>query len=342
MRSVVEGYAADGVFARHNVRWLVTHNEGSLLARLFIALRAYLKLLSMLLGRRVAFVHSHMAMRGSFWRKRAFNATARWFGVPVIAHLHGSEFKDFYRALPIPRQRQVVQEFERCARVLVLSDSWAEFVRGIAPRAHVQVLPNYVSLPSSPGTGGNPRSVTGLFLGLVGQRKGVFDLLPALAKAIEQVPPLILRVGGNGEVEKARALADALGLADHVAFPGWLSGEAKRLALAAADFYVLPSHNEGLPMSLLEAMSFGLPVIATRVGGIPELVRDGVDGLLVAPGDVEALAMAMIRLARDADLRQQMGRAARERVASNYSDTVVLPQLEALYDEIRRGVGAGP
>lgn len=339
MRAVVEGYRDGGLFTRQQVRWLVTHEEGSMLHRLRVAGRAYLAFLVMLVGRRVVLVHSHMAMRGSFWRKSVFNATARAFGVPVVAHLHGSEFKDFYWALPPARQRRVVHEFERCAAVLVLSESWAEFVRGIATRANVQVLPNYVTLPPSPNDHGDSAEVTGLFLGLVGERKGVYDLLPALTKAAVALPALSFVVGGNGEVELARARAVALGLGARVAFVGWLSGEAKRQALAAADFYVLPSHNEGLPMSILEAMSFGLPVVATRVGGIPELVRDGVDGLLVAPGDVEALATAIERVAGDAGLRARMGRSARARVAEHYCDSVVLPRLEALYAELRCGRG---
>ncbi|MCP5283226.1 MAG: glycosyltransferase family 4 protein [Rhodoferax sp.] len=333
MRAVVEGYRDDGVFDRHHVRWLVTHDEGSLVRRLSLALRAWLTLLGLLLRRRVRLLHSHMAMRGSFWRKSIFNATARLFGVPVLAHLHGSEFRQFHAALPPWLQRRVAREFEACAEVLVLSTEWADFVQGIAPRAHVRVLPNYVRMPAAvartaaSATGG----VTGLFLGVVGQRKGVFDLLPALAQALRLAPGLRLRIGGNGDVDAARARARELGVGDQVEFLGWVSGEAKAQALAAAQFYVLPSHNEGLPMSLLEAMAHGLPVISTRVGGIPGLVRDGTDGLLVTAGDVTALAAALARMATDATWRHAAGQAARARVQQDFSDVVVLPQLDAAY-----------
>lgn len=333
MRAVVEGYRDDGVFDRHQVRWLVTHDEGSLAHRLALALRAWLTLVALLLRRRVRLVHSHMAMRGSFWRKALFNATARAFGVPVLAHLHGSEFREFHAALSPRLQRRVGREFEACAEVLVLSAEWAVFVRGIAPRARVRVLPNYVRVPvavasTSPSAHGD---VVGLFLGVVGQRKGVFDLLPALADALRLAPALRLRIGGNGDVEGARKLARELGVEAQVEFLGWVSGAVKAQALAAAQFYVLPSHNEGLPMSLLEAMAHGLPVISTRVGGIPGLVRDGTDGLLVDAGDVPALAVALARMATDATWRQAAGREARARVQLEFSDAVVLPQLDAAY-----------
>ncbi|MBN8507445.1 MAG: glycosyltransferase family 4 protein [Burkholderiales bacterium] len=343
MRAVVEGYRDDGVFAQHRVRWIVTHDEGSLPRRLRLAASAWLALLALLLRRRVALVHSHMAMRGSFWRKSLFNATARAFGVPVLAHLHGSEFRQFHAALSPRLQRRVAKEFEACAGVLVLSEAWAAFVRGVAPRATVTVLPNYVRLPALPADAGAAPDggVTGLFLGVIGKRKGVYDLLPALAQALRQVPGLRLLIGGNGEVERARARSAELGIDRRVEFLGWVSGGRKAELLSSAQFYVLPSHNEGLPMSLLEAMAHGLPVISTRVGGIPELVRDGIDGLLVEPGDVRALTDALVRVGSDDAWRAAAGRSGRERVAEAFSDQVVLPRLASAYAAALAGSSIG-
>lgn len=341
MRAVVEGYQRDGLFERHNIRWIATHDEGSALKRLGLAARAWLTLLGLLLRGRVAALHTHMAMYGSFWRKSVFNATARAFGVPVIAHLHGSEFKTFHARQPAWRQRLIAAEFTRCRQVLVLSPSWADFVRGIAPEARVTVLPNWVRVPErgaearpvepSPTSSAQAAPVQALFMGVVGTRKGVYDLLPALARARASAPGLELVLGGNGEVDLARARAEALGLGGHARFLGWVSGDDKTRALQAAQIYVLPSHNEGLPVSILEAMAQGLPIIATRVGGIPELVRDGVDGLLVDAGDVPALAAALARMALDADLRRACGEAGRARVAALYSREAVMPVLEAVY-----------
>lgn len=333
MRSVVEGYREAGLFERYRVRWLATHEEGPLARRLGVAARAYLALWRMLLSGGVAAVHSHMAMRGSFWRKSVFNATARAFGVPVVAHLHGSEFKDFHAGLPRWGRALVAREFERCRVVIVLSEGWADFVRSIAPHARVMVLPNHVALPDrGADTAGDGDEVRLLFLGAVGERKGMYELLPAFSEALHRQPTLRLIIGGHGELDRARALARALGIAERVSFLGWIDGAAKAEALRQAHFYVLPSHNEGLPMSLLEAMAHGLPVISTRVGGIPELVRDGVDGLLVDAGDVHALAGAIIALAVDPARRRTLGASAYDRVAATYSEAAVLPRLQMLYD----------
>lgn len=335
MRAVVEGYKADGLFDRYPIRWLKTNCDESLWQRLKLWVRAYLSLCMLLLRGRVAALHSHMAMRGSFWRKSAFNRTARLFGVPVLAHLHGSEFREFFAAQPRWRQRLITAEFERCQRVLVLSESWALYVRSIAPSARVTVLRNYVRVPELPAQALRGHApVQLLFLGEIGTRKGIYDLLPALRLARMTAPEVQLRIGGSGEVDKAKAAAQTHAVHQHVEFLGWVSGADKFGALRSADIYVLPSHNEGMPISILEAMAQGLPIIATRVGGIPELVRDGIDGMLVNAGDVEALAQVIAGLALDPARRARMGESARNHVLRHFSDAAVLPELYGYYDEL--------
>jgi glycosyltransferase involved in cell wall biosynthesis len=173
-----------------------------------------------------------------------------------------------------------------------------------------------------------------LFLGLVGRRKGIYDLLEAFKEALNQVPEIHLTVGGNGEVEKARLLADNLEINKNITFAGWVGGEQKEHLLKRASFYVLPSYNEGLPVSLLEAMSWNMPVISTRVGGIPELVDHGIDGFLIDAGDQKSLSESIALLARNEKLRQQMGDNARRKIENNFSREVVLPELENLYQSL--------
>ena len=107
--------------------------------------------------------------------------------------------------------------------------------------------------------------------------------------------------------QRARALTVELNIENHVVFAGWVSGEEKENLLSRVNIYVLPSYNEGLPVSLLEAMSWQVPVISTRVGGIPELVREGIDGLLIEAGDRAAFSLAIVTLAKDPDLRKKRG-----------------------------------
>ena len=218
IRAVVEGYIADGLSDRWNLILLHPNREGSLGLRLYIAAKCFLYFLGLLITRQVALVHCHSAVNGSFWRKALFSLVARLAGVPVIFHLHGSEFSTY-----VDRQSDLVRGIirwilEKQTVVVVLSESWSNYVQAVAPRARVLILPNYVTLPSLPN---QPQSFDGedvevLFLGLVGPRKGVYDLLQAFKVALEQAHFLRLIIGGNGEVDRARALAEQLGIADGI------------------------------------------------------------------------------------------------------------------------------
>jgi glycosyltransferase involved in cell wall biosynthesis len=152
--------------------------------------------------------------------------------------------------------------------------------------------------------------------------------------ALRKHPTLQLVVGGHGQLEKARRLAAELGVDGRVDFRGWVGPEERSALLTKSDIYVLPSFNEGLPISVLEAMAAGLPVITTDVGGLPDLVTHGESGLLIGPGRVAALAAAILRLASDPESRQQMGEAAREHVAARYNREAVLNLLSSVYADV--------
>lgn len=330
MRSVVEAYERDGFVASERIRLIAAYVDGGFVRRQWVMVKALATFSGLLLARRVALVHCHASMRGSFWRKNLFASLARIFGVPVILHLHGSEMKPFYQSQPGFLKARIRSHLEKATRVLVLSESWRTFVSGIAPAARIIVMPNYVALPPV----ANPALKTArqiLFLGLVGERKGVFDLIPAFVRVHESYPDAHLVIGGNGEVERAAALIREYGLEDAISLAGWIDGDRKNMLLAQSAIYILPSYNEGLPMSVLEAMAAGLAVVTTRVGGIPELITDGEDGLLVEAGDRDAIADALIRLLDDAGLQDRLAMAGRARIAAHYSDTAILPRLRDVY-----------
>ncbi len=333
MLSVVEGYRRSGLFDECQVRPIVTHDDVGLIQRLWLSLRAMGSLLRALLFERVGGVHLHSAMRGSFWRKSVYGVVARGFGVKVVYHLHGSEMKPFIEGLPGWARALAVRLLERADAVIVLSSSWQQYVTGIAPKARVRLIPNYIEVGELP-LPAPADEVRFLFLGALGKRKGVYDLLPAFAQALKSHAAMRLVIGGDGELAQARALADQLGIAPKVDFLGWVSGDDKRHALAHADAFVLPSYNEGLPMSILEAMACGLPVISTRVGGIPEAVLDGRTGILLAAGDRPALTAAFLSLAGSTERRLAMGAAGYRLVKSEYSDVAVVPKIKQLYSEL--------
>lgn len=279
-------------------------------------------------------VHINVAPKGSTWRKMVFDRIARHYDVPRVIHLHGSGYDEFYQRQG-PRSRRAIRNFFQGAdAVAVLGQHWLEFVRD-----ELQVDPNIIHViangvpeptPSRKVARSAPLIVS---LGLVGMRKGTDILLQALAK-LPQDLSWSAAIGGNGEVARYRAMAASLGLADKVRFLGWIDEAGMNQVLSEASMFVLPSRAENQPVSILEAMARGLPVVATDVGAIPEQVIDGKTGILVSPGNAEELAGAIERLIRSPESARQLGESGRERFEAFFSISACAGKFASLYENL--------
>ena len=341
MSQVVQSLRQAGLFEKHGIKLIVTHDRGSLVRRLALAGGAFFKFVWLACTRQVSLVHAHVAMRGSFWRKSAFLTVAQVCGIPRIVHLHGSEFRDFYERGCGRMQRAIIRyQLTMADSVVVLSATWSSYIQGIAPGARTVTIHNFVNerdLRSSVAASGVTRSSrTVLFLGEIGHRKGIFDLLRAFRRVVDRYPDACLVAGGTGELAAAAELVDALGIEKCVTFPGWVAGSEKCKLLARATLYALPSYNEGLPVSILEAMAVGLPIVSTPVGGIPDAVTEGVNGFMVEPGDIESLADRICRLLGDERLRQAMGSNATGVLEARFSSASASAEISALYGALER------
>jgi glycosyltransferase involved in cell wall biosynthesis len=330
--TVVRGYIDAGLFDRIDCTYVATHRSGSNWRKLFVALTGWMRVLVRLYTLDAPLVHVQLSSRASFWRKAVVCLLARLARRPYLLHVHGSEFADFYQECSPARRRIVRTVLAGATLVLALSEAWRATLQQISPRARIEVLMNAVPLPPPDALPAPSRRPTLLFFGEIARHKGVFGLAQAFARVADELPELRLIYAGTGSgVEETRRLIEQFRLGDRVKFTGWLQAERKRATLAGATIFVLPSFVEGMPMALLEAMSFGLPVIATPVGGVPEIVTHGHDGLLVPAGDVGALAAAIARLTNDPELRQRLGRAARDTVAKRFSLDSAVERLLGIY-----------
>jgi glycosyltransferase involved in cell wall biosynthesis len=289
----------------------------------------------LLIGR-VALLHVHVSRGASFWRKLACMAPAVCLGVPVVLHVHSGRFAAFYEECGGLGRACIRWVLRRAARVLALSDEARTALQRLEPRARVSVLPNPIAVPHwhAPLNAGPP---TVLFLGQLTAAKGVEDLIEAWPAVLRAVPQAELVLGGSGDMPALRALCEKRGVGASVQLRGWVTGDAKTALLKRAWVLALPSHHEALPMAVLEAMAAGVPVVATRVGGIPLAVDDGVCGRLIAPQDRSALAQSLIKVLRDTPQRHAWGQAARQKAASHFSAEVRVPELEALWAAVLRG-----
>ena len=311
----VQQHMINGVARKLNVKHIITWNGYS--STLVLFTKALMAFLFRLFGNRVDIVHLHMAERGSVLRKSILALLAFIFSKPVIMHTHGCEFHIFYDNLPTIAKRLVNKVLQNCAYVIVLSKSWRQtYIEKCNLKAEkVVVKYNPVVVPDRIPNRSQSDKLTFLLLGKINQRKGVFDLLKATAQLPSDYRNKIeLIFAGNGEIEKAMAIAKELKIDSLVSFSGWVDPKQRDLLLERANVFVLPSYNEGLPMALLEAMSWKLPVITTPVGGIPEIVLHNETGLLVEPGDVRELTASIQFLVDNEALRLSLGNAAYQKV----------------------------
>jgi glycosyltransferase involved in cell wall biosynthesis len=330
--AVLRTWRDAGLFERAGVRFVATNAGRGLLGKAWAALKAWGTCAAVMLFGRVALVHVHTSSYASFWRKTPVLACALLLGKPLVVSLHGGAFREFYAGRTALGRAWIRLVMRRALRFVVLTESWRRWALDIEPRASVCVIPNTVApvrAPTLPRAGGRGPL---LFLGRIEAEKGLFVLVQALAQAHEAGAPWQLVCGGTGDVPAVRRAMAQAGLpADAIEFRGWVGGERKAELLERCELLVLPSLIENMPVAVLEAFAHGKPVIATRVGGIPDMVAAGSEGWLVPPGDAGELAGALIDAWRLAHERQARGVAARERFQRDYACEAVVARVEALY-----------
>jgi glycosyltransferase involved in cell wall biosynthesis len=283
-------------------------------------------------------VHVHTASFWSFRRLFFVMMLTRLRRKKLVIHLHGGQFDDYYRRAFFLEQWCIRLAFSGADRVVLLAEHLREKVNGVCQPERCLIIPNGVVVPELADTSLGQQSPQRmiLFLGDIVRRKGVYDLVDAVACINTQIPFNVV-LAGAGETQEVVGYAAAKQGAAHFTFPGWVSGAVKEALVRNALAFVLPSYAESMPMSILEAMSYGVPVVATTVGGIPEIIRHGIEGILVAPGDVEGLARALQELLEDEAKRLAMSRACRERVQELFSAERVENALCCLYGELAVG-----
>jgi glycosyltransferase involved in cell wall biosynthesis len=290
---------------------------------------------------RIGVLHAH-----EFYMSVLATAASLVTGVPVVCTVHGKHYYPDRR-----RRRWLYRLTAARARMVAVSRDLADYFcarTGVRP-GRVRVVHNGIDASHYAATS-RDRGLAGT-LGIPGDAfvvgtlgnlypvKGHPDLVRALGILRERCPRMHLLVLGRGEMrEPLLALAAALGVSDRLHLAGFREDAAE--CLGVMDAFALPSRSEGMPLSLLEAMAAGLPIVATRVGGVPEALEDGRTGLLVPPGDPEALAGALAAVAEQPARAWDLGRAAQRHVRDHFSVEAMVRQYQDMYDRPGRAAGA--
>jgi glycosyltransferase involved in cell wall biosynthesis len=293
------------------VRFVPTRGPGPIIVAPLYFVAFLIRMLALRVLGRCDLVHVNVAQKGSCYRKAIVCKAASWMGLPYVVHLHGSGFDDFWHASTGRVRSTIRGMFRGAATVLVLGSYWRNFVieMQLVDPERVRIFPNATSSVRVATRRGSPARL--LFTGRLGFRKGTPTLIAALARMKARSDWRAV-LAGDGDIEGAKAAIAQAGLADRVDVPGWVGPKDVDRLLAASDILVLPSTAENLPMSVIEGMAAGLAIVTTAVGATPDIIADGESGILVAPGDVDAVARALGTLLDNAEMRHRLGANARE------------------------------
>lgn len=312
------------------------------LSALYLAGAAF-QIVGVALSRRPTLLHVNITGRGSTARKLMLTTVARAVGAPYLLHIHDYDYAADVSQRSPRMQRFVRRMFAGAVQTIVLGREADRTLRaGLAlpAEARVLVLPNAVPDPhperrDAGAPAGKPVHI--VFLGYLSERKGVPELLEALASPTLAALNWRATLAGGGPVEEFRNRAAALGLGERVTFPGWLDQSAASALCSDGDVLVLPSHGEGLAMSVLEGLAHGLAVVTTPVGAHAEVIEPEVSGLLTPPGDVPALTAALSRVIGDSGLRERLRAGARQRFLDRYDVRLYSAELTRLHAELIGG-----
>lgn len=322
--STVLGQYAAAIRPFHYLR--TNSRKGTVRGLLNLALTVLRLPVERIRGRRI--LHIHYASGKSWIRKKVLAKFGRALGFKTVMHCHCN----IVRLADRHGKKAVAAELSRSARNLVLAKVYDNFLTDTLNLKNTAVVVNPMALDARsahPGTG----PVVFLFMGLLNREKGVYDLVEAARRLFGDGFDFRIIMAGTGDIDELKKIAAAYGIADKISFPGWVGGDEKTQLFGQSHVLVLPSYTEGMPMSILEAKCAGMPVISTRVGAIPEIVRNGTDGLVISAGNVEELADAMKTYLLDTDIIESHGR---ESLLSSqrFSVNEVKKELSLIYTTI--------
>lgn len=332
--TVVSGYKGSELEKQYNIKYIESYCDGSKVKKIFKAIRAYFSFLKEMVINKPDLVHIHSSFGGSFYRKLPFVYMASIFNIPVINHIHGSEIANLYINASKKKKKLVDNCFDKCRYLVVLSEEWKKNLEVVKTKTPKIVIENYSTIHKECLKRKNHQDKIILFLGFITELKGCFNIPDIAKKVIEQNANVKFILAGSGEIEKLQDILEEKGISQYFSFPGWVRKEEKENLLKNADIFLLPSYTEAMPMSILEAMGYGLPIVTTNVGGIPQLVEDGKNGYMTEPGNIDGFVKAILKLFGNDELIYDMGKEGIEKACEKYSLEKHLEKVCTLYENI--------
>lgn len=325
--SVVKAHETGEQWKKYHCKWIETHRDGNPIRKLWYLFSALLQYLILLPFYDI--VHIHIATTQSAKRKQLFFYPAKWMNKKIIFHFHPSNEKFLFEPY---NQKLYKRLFSQADLILVLSEQWKKWIKeALGITEHVEVL--YNPCPEVNRREDRRENII-LFAGTIIPRKGYADLIKAFAKIAKKYPDWKVVFAGNGEIENAKNIASEYGISNQVIFPGWVNGKKKEEIFQKASIYCLASDGEGFPMGVLDAWAYGIPCVVTPVGGIPDIVKNGINGLIFPVGDINALASKLEKLITNKDLREKIVKETDKYIDNDFNVSSINKRLGQIYSSL--------
>lgn len=324
--SVIKAHETGEQWKKYHCKWIETHQDGNSMRKLWYLFTALVEFIAILPFYDI--IHIHVGLRTSVDRKLIFAKIAKAVRKKIVIHFHPATEKHLFDN---NFSLKIKNLFKHADLLLVLSQQWIEWINQAFPDQHfkMQVLYNPCPLVQRDFT---KKRKNILFAGTLNDRKGYARLLEAYSKLYRKYPEWSLVFAGNGEINKAKEIQKKLNIpSQQVKYLGWVSGADKEEAFQSASIYCLPSWGEGFPMGVLDAWAYGIPVITTPVGGIMDIIKNEVNGLVYDTYNIEELADDLEKLMCSENYRNSIIKEADKLVRNEFNIIEINKKLDNIY-----------
>lgn len=334
IRTVIDNYLKWNYWKNSRIIFIPTYIEKNIVIKALFFIIHFIEIFIICLIKKIDIVHLHVSERGSFYRKATVISLCKKMKIKTVLHHHGAEFFDFFDNANKKRKTYITEIINDACINIVLSENQKNKMKIRFPDAKFIVLYNAVA--ESVKNCYNDKANDILFVGRLGKRKGVFDLIEVFKMStVFQNENIVLNICGDGALKEVKEKIEEKQIQGRVKHIGWCSKQELERTYKETMMFILPSYNEGLPMALLEAMSYGIPCIASRIAAIPEVITDGENGLLITPGNIVEIRRAIEYLAGDSQLRKKIGEKAYESVQKKFLAVNGIERLEKIYIKLK-------
>ncbi|RGR14880.1 glycosyltransferase family 1 protein [Bacteroides stercoris] len=325
--SVIKAHKTGEQWKKFHCKWIETHRDGNNIRKLWYLGTALIEYFCLLPFYDI--VHIHIATTQSAKRKQLFFYPAKWMKKKIILHFHPSNEKFLFEPYNQALYRKL---FSQADLVLVLSEQWKRWIKeALGLTEHIEILYNPCPIVNRRD---DIREKSILFAGTIIPRKGYETLLRGFALIASIYPEWRITFAGNGEIENAQRIAKELKIEKQVEFLGWVSGNKKEQAFQKASIYCLASDGEGFPMGVLDAWAYGIPSVVTPVGGIPDIVTNGENGLVFKVNNETELAKQLEKIITNNNLYKKLADASIHLARTTFNISTINRQLERIYSNL--------